>query len=71
VKDNERSGQPTTSRTNDNIAALNKILKADRKVTSRLVADTLGILKTVVLRILREDLKKRKLCSTPRRIRQQ
>jgi len=32
-------------------------------VTSRLIADTLGIPKTVVLQILREDLKKRKLCS--------
>jgi hypothetical protein len=32
-------------------------------VTSQLIADTLGIPKTVVLWILREDLKKRKLCS--------
>jgi len=32
-------------------------------VTSQLIADTLGILKTVVLQILREDLKKQKLCS--------
>jgi hypothetical protein len=75
VKYDERSGQPTTSRTDDNIATLDKMVKEDRKVTSRLIADMLGILKTVVLRILREDLKKRKLCSscttTPRRIQQQ
>ena len=63
VKDDERSGRPTTSRTDDNIAAVDKMVKEDRKVTSRLIADTLGIPKTVVLRILREDLKKRKLCS--------
>jgi hypothetical protein len=62
-KDDESSGRPTTSRTDDNIAAVDKMVKEDRKVTSRLIADTLGILKTVVLRILREDSKKRKLCS--------
>jgi len=63
LKDDESSGRPTTSRTDDNIAAVNKMVKEDRNVTSRLIADTVGIPKTVVLRILREDLKKRKLCS--------
>jgi len=70
VKDNEHSGRPTTSLTDDNIATVDKMVK-DRKVTSWLIADTLGILKTVVLLILREDLKKWKLCSTPRRSQQQ
>jgi len=63
VKDDKRSGQPTTSWTDDNIAVVDKMVKEDRNVTSRLIADTLGIPKTVVLRILREDLKKQKLCS--------
>ena len=63
MKDDESSGRPTTSRTDDNIAAVDKMVKEDRNVTSRLIADTLGIPKTVVLRTLREDLKKRKLCS--------
>ena len=63
LKDDESSGLHTTSRTDDNIAAVDKMVKGDRKVTSRLVADTLAIPKTVVLRILREGLKKRKLCS--------
>ena len=71
VKYDECSGRPTTSRTDDNIAAVDKMVKEDRKVTSRLIADTLDIPKPVILRILREDLKKRKLCSTPRRIRKQ
>ena len=35
------------------------MVKEDRNVMSRLIADTLGIPETVVLRILREDLKKR------------
>jgi uncharacterized cysteine cluster protein YcgN (CxxCxxCC family) len=71
VKEDESSGRHTTSRTVDNIASVDKMVKQDRKVTSRLIADSLGIPKTVVLRILRKDLKKGKICSTPRRIRQQ
>jgi len=71
VKDDKCSGRPTTSRTDDNIAAVEKVVKEDRKVMSRLIADTLGIPKTMVLWILREGLKKQKLCSTPQRIRQQ
>jgi len=63
VKDDESSGRFTKSRTDDNIAAVDKMVKEDRKVRSQLIADTLGIPKTVVLRILRENLKKRKLCS--------
>jgi hypothetical protein len=60
VKDDERSDRPTTSQTDDNIAAVNKMVTEDRNVTSWLMADTLGIPKIVVLWILREDLKKRK-----------
>jgi histone-lysine N-methyltransferase SETMAR len=62
VKDDERSGRPTRSRTDKNIAAIDKMFKEDRKMTSRLITDTFSIPKTVVLRILREDMKKRKLC---------
>jgi len=58
VKDEERSSRPTTSRTDDNIAAVDKMIKEDRNVTSRLIVDTLSIPKNVVIRILRQDLKK-------------
>ena len=61
MKDNKCSGRPTTSRTDD-IAAFDKMVKEDQNVTSRFIADTLGIPRTVVLQILREDLKKQKLC---------
>jgi transposase len=47
MKDDENSGRPTTSRTDDNVAAVDKMVKEDRKVTSRLIADTLGIPKTL------------------------
>ena len=51
VKDNERSFQPTTSRTDDDTASVDKMVKEDRKVTFRLLADALGIPKTGDLRI--------------------
>ena len=51
MKDDERSGRPITSRTDDNIAVVDKMVKEDRKVTSQLIADTLGIPQTVVLQI--------------------
>jgi hypothetical protein len=41
VKDDERSGCPTIR--TDDIAAVDKMVKEDRKVTSRLKVDTLGI----------------------------
>jgi hypothetical protein len=63
VKDDKRRGRPTTSRTYDNIAAVAKMVEEDRNLTSRLTADKLGITKTVVLLILRVDLKKLNLCS--------
>jgi hypothetical protein len=49
VKDDESNGRPTTSRNDDNIAAVDKMFKEDRKVTSRLIADKFGFPKTVVL----------------------
>jgi len=51
VKDDECSGRPTTSRTDDNIAAVDKMVKEDRNVTYWLLVDTLGIPKNVVLQI--------------------
>jgi len=36
VRDDEGSCRPTTSRTDDNMAAIDKMVKEDRKVTSRL-----------------------------------
>jgi hypothetical protein len=49
VKDNEHSGWPTTSRTSDSTTAINKMVKEDRNISSWLIADTLSILKTVVV----------------------
>jgi Mn-dependent DtxR family transcriptional regulator len=45
-----------------NIAAVADLIKNDSRITSRMIAESLNISKTVVLRILREVLGKRRLC---------
>lgn len=62
VKDDERSGRPTTTRI-DNVTAIDKLLRKDRRITSWMVAEILGIPKTVVLHILHKDLNKQKVCA--------
>jgi hypothetical protein len=69
VEDDEGGGRPKSIRTEVNIAAFADLVKNDRRIASRMIAESLNIPKTVVLRILKEDLGKRKVvctfCSTP------
>jgi hypothetical protein len=60
VEDDERGGRPKLFRTEVNTAAVADLVKNDRRITSRMIAESLNILKIVVLRILKEDLGKRK-----------
>ena len=59
VEDDERGCRPKSTRTEVNIAAVADLLKNDHRITSRMITVSLNILKTVVLWILREDLRKR------------
>jgi hypothetical protein len=61
--DDERGGRPKSTRTEVNIAAVADLARNDRRIASRMTAESLNIPKTVVLRILKEDLAKRKLCA--------
>jgi hypothetical protein len=63
VEDDERGGPPKSTRTEVNIAAVTDLVKNDHRIASRMIAESLNIPKTVVLRILKEDLGKRKLCA--------
>jgi exoribonuclease II len=58
-----RGGRPKLTRTEVNIAAVADLVKNDRRIASRMIEESLNIPKTVVLRILKEDLGKRKLCA--------
>jgi len=67
VEDDERGGLPKSTRTEVNIAAVAELVKNDLRIASRTIAESLKIPKTVVLRVLKEDLGKRKLfaCFVP------
>jgi len=61
--DEERGGRPKLTRSEVNIAAVAGLIKNDNRIASRMIAESLNIPKTVVLRILKEDLGKRKFCA--------
>jgi histone-lysine N-methyltransferase SETMAR len=63
VEDNERGDRPKSTRTEVHIAAVADLVKYDRRIASRMIAEYVNIPKTVDLRILKEDLGKRKLCA--------
>jgi hypothetical protein len=63
AEDDERGDRPKSTRTEVNIAAVADLVENDRRIASRMIAESLNIPKTVVLRILKEDLGKRKLCA--------
>jgi len=63
VEDDERGGHPKSTRTDVNIAAVADLVKSDRQIASRMMAESLNVPETVVLCILKEDLGKRKLCA--------
>jgi hypothetical protein len=54
--ENERGGGPKSTRTEVNIAAVAAdLVKNDRRIASRMIAESSNIPKTAVLRILKED----------------
>jgi len=63
VEDDERGGHPKSTQTEVNTAAVAHLVKNDHQITSRMIAESLNIPKTVVLQILKQDLGKRKLCA--------
>jgi len=63
VEDDEKGDRPKSTRPEVNITAVDDLVKNDRRIASRMIAESLNISKTVVLRILKENLGKRKLCA--------
>jgi hypothetical protein len=58
VTDEERSGRPATSRTEENIAKVRQIVRAVRSI-----AEQVNIDREIVRKILTEDLDMRKVCA--------
>ena len=62
VIDEERSGRPATSRTEENIAKVRQILRENRQLTVMRTAQQVIIDRETVRKILTEDLDMRKVC---------
>ena len=62
VDDDERGYSPKSTQTGVKIAVVADLVKNDRWIASRMIAESLNISKYVVLQILKEDLENRKLC---------
>ena len=63
LEDDARSGRPTTSLTDANVERIRELLVTDRHLTCRMIAEKLNIAKTVVHDIIRNVLKKKKVCA--------
>ncbi|XP_074170634.1 COX assembly mitochondrial protein 2 homolog isoform X1 [Rhinolophus sinicus] len=63
VTDEERSGRPVTSRTDENIAEIRRIVCQNRRLTLRSIAEQVNIDRETVRKILTENLGMRKVCA--------
>jgi len=63
VEDDPRSGRPSTSKIDEHVSRVSNLLNTDRRMSVRMIADTLNIPKTSVHDIIRNNLHMRKVCA--------
>jgi len=61
VEDDERHGRPISTRAEVNIAAVADLFKNDLRIALRMIPQSFNTSKTVILRVLKEDLGQKKL----------
>ena len=63
VEDDHKSGRPSTAKTPDNINRVNKLVRSDRRLTVRMMAEYLSMKRESVRTILVQDLGMHKVCA--------
>ncbi|XP_032053001.1 protein GVQW3-like [Aythya fuligula] len=63
VEDDDRSGRPLTSKTNENVSRVKNVLNRVRRMSIRMIADDLSIPQTQVFEMAKENLAMRKVCA--------
>ena len=63
MHEDQISGQPKTTKTGDNNRKLQKLFRSDRCLTSRMMAEMLGMNNVSILKIIIEGLSMRKVCA--------
>ncbi|GFV45528.1 protein GVQW3 [Trichonephila clavipes] len=63
VEDNSRSGRPSTSKTDENVEKVASLIRSDRRLSIRAIAETVNIDKECVRQILHDNLNMQKVCA--------
>jgi len=63
IKDEPRSGRPSTSKTDNNVEIVRALVRSDRRHTVRMIASELNLNHTTVHQILTEESAMKKLCA--------
>ena len=63
VEDDPRSGRPSTSKTDKNIEKVGVLVRSDRRLTIRMISNTVGIDKESVRQILHDNFNMHKVCA--------
>ena len=63
LKDDARSGRPSTARSDENVDSVRRLLTEDRHTTLKMISDRLNTGKEAVRRIVTEGMGKRKICA--------
>jgi predicted transcriptional regulator len=61
VKDDERTGHPKTHRTDEDVEKVQKLVRSDRLLSLRMIAEKLNLDRETVRKILTGDLEMRKV----------
>lgn len=63
VQDDSRPGRPSTSKTDDNIEKIGNLIRSDRRLSIRAIAETVRIDKESVRQILHNNFNMQKVCA--------
>ena len=63
VEDDERSRRPTISKTTNNIRKIEKIVRKDRRLSIRLIAERMSVDEETVWQVLHDNLHMTKVCA--------
>ena len=63
IKDEPCSGRPSTSKTDNNVEIVRALVRSDRRLTVRMIANELNLNHTTVHQILTEELAMKNLCA--------
>ena len=63
MEDDLKTGQPSTTRTDENITRVKQLVRSDRRLTVRMISDELSLNRESVQTILLHDLGMREVCA--------